>query len=427
MKPLQSPTLPYPFLIWDSSLDPNFLSTDRPFRNLSDLLLGPTDDRAATLPYLQNVMSLCAVDREVLLSGSAFEKFAALAQCLEYLPGHPATAAVDGLLSFLLGDRVALRLATCEELWEVGNDALAGLRPSTLLSGLGVEALALRTRPFTSPEALSFPDTEIKRIFDLSDAAASPRALKKLLLRGLPDPSTDLPFSVFTDRLLASLEEFYEADACALRLALGSSFRFCRNPRKRELDGVAASLLDGKAVGEEGENALATSLLLTLLDAARERGLPVILSVGDGDCREIHALFRHMASHTGLPRILLIGQPASLLPLAEAFAFRTERGFPGILPILPSFPVTGAFSPEETSPAGGAAFPTLAEYARLYPARFLLLPCETVNDPVSLFLCRLRHDSLRQAVNALLPTDPEEAESLAEDIGYANIRNYFSL
>lgn len=342
------------FFSWDNDLPSRAAAENRAYRNIADLLV-------VRSPHTQSAMRLCGVPEDRITGGASdYEKFCALLDCLPLLTGHRQERTVRRILSTVFslspeeGESGMLWKRCCERIRELR------LSPLSLAAALGVETLFLRFSPFDdlvpeSPtagpsEPTGFPSRSLpgaradegsimggflpadeilpdsaplprcRPVFDLGDPCALP-------LDGLDS------LAALIERLSARLDAFLQQGCPAARLML-TDYRYDRNARKNEVDGILRKLRDGLPVSSAERDQFRTSFFLQFSPLPVLRDLPLLLTV-DSDPAPLTALLAQLTRNDPIPEtVLLSPHPQRFLGLIDRFAFSTPAGLPGIVPAV---------------------------------------------------------------------------------------------
>ncbi len=403
-----------PLLLYDTLLTADDLRDDRPYRNAGDLLVR----RAVSN---RDALRLCGAGRSVTEpdgGASDYERFSALCTAFPLLAGHPAANDTAALLKAVFGYGGGLSPFETDPLWQTLNDEIekAALRPSGVLSALGVESLCYRRAPCEHGEMPVCPGVDLYPILDLGTPDG--------FLAGFSGPSSGAAEEAGLDAVFGMLESeilrLTEDGGRTVALALPYGWRFRRNTRRREVDGalrylkkdpetaVGWSVADG--LTPDGLNELRTEFLIRLAGLMSSRSLFLRLEVPDGAVFSgLFSLFRYLHRNGTVPETgFVCRDPLSCLPLLRAFSFRTEKGLPGLIPI--------AEDP--------------AALAGVFPIGASMLFCGEIRDFVSVAGVLRRRETLSVFLSDLgrrEQIDPETLSSLGEDVVYGNIKNRFSI
>jgi hypothetical protein len=259
---------------------------------------------------------------------------------------------------------------------------------------LNIESLCYRCDPLSPLPDAAFGEVDLYPVFDLSEPLATLAQIPSSN-RGLDDA-----IRVLTDRLAA----FMEAGCVSVRIALPQTYCFVRNSRKKEVDDLLHRLTAGERLSTEEENQLLSSLLIGLSYPITEKGLVLLLAT-EAEERELMALYDYLAlNHAVSETLLITARPWEYADLFVRHTTRTAKGLPSLLPISEDF----------------------SALATSFPISAAILPCEKVNDVVSLADGYRLRGRLAQALSTF-DADPDVLVSLAEDVVYGNIKNRFSI
>ena len=384
-----------PLLLYDTPFSLSVLTDNRPYRNIGDLLV-------VRAPSVRQALRLCGTT-EAITNGTAsdYEAFRALCLAAPMLTGHVTMQSITEVLSRLLETEAPLSPYTCDMLWESLSAQIEeqSLRPSEILTAFSVESLGYRVSPLAKHTAPYCPGVDCYRILDLGTA-----------------PSAQIPSSEhtaenlesFLTALLDAINTETSCGAVALHMQLPHRFAFERNSKKMELEEHYRYSRSGKTLSYPKQCELDTAIAIAVASRCAAKRLPLLLTASCHE-QELIALYRYLSLNHAVPETVLYGKtPANLQPFLSAFAFRTERGLPGLLPISRDI---GALAP-------------------YFPLGAAILPCSSFTDPITLGGIVGQREALAETLAILGDTngiDGETLSSLAEDIVYGNVKNRFGI
>ena len=260
------------------------------------------------------------------------------------------------------------------------------------MAALNIPSLNYRLSPLAPLTSLSTEELSLRPLWDLGHA---------------PEATVTHPenhcgsFEKFTSCLKERLTAFQALECPGICLTLPNRYRFIRNSKKQEINNIYLALKDGKKVSDEELWAWQTALAVHVATLAHQENLPVILNTEASE-EELIALYDYLALNRAVPETLF----RSATPYRRftvRFAFRTEKGLPGIVPL--------SDNPE-----------TLSQW---FPIGHSILFSETPRDNVELTEVYQHRRNLAVFLETVEEWD--SLDSLTEDIVYINTLNRFGM
>lgn len=321
--------LSVPIFSWDNNIKPQQITSDSKYRNIGEMLVVHSENA-------QKAMRLCGIGEETV-SGAAsdYEKFRALTETLPLMPGHRVTTVVCEIMKKVFGIPDFLFCGTgssrCENIWRHCNNIIdkESITPLSLAELLGVETMFLRYLPFDVLPAFEKSSVNLYPVFDLGEICS-----ETVLCRLAAKSKDSRTFGDFVSVLSEKLNEFLSKGCKAVRITL-SDYHYERNSRKKEIDSILLKIQSGTSLTKNELYQFSTALSIEAASLIRKKNLCLILQTKQSAPSELVKLYDYLNQNLIVPETLLISsRPESFSDFIDRFAFRTEKGLPGIIPAV---------------------------------------------------------------------------------------------
>lgn len=318
-----------PIFSWDNNIKPQQITSDSKYRNIGEMLVVHSENA-------QKAMRLCGIGEETV-SGAAsdYEKFRALIETLPLMPGHRVTTVVCEIMKKVFGipDFLSYGIGSsrCENIWRHCNNIIdeESITPLSLAELLGVETMFLRYLPFDVLPAFEKSSVNLYPVFDLGEICS-----EAVLCRLAAKSKDSRTFGDFVSILSEKLNEFLSKGCKAVRITL-SDYHYERNSRKKEIDGILLKIQSGTSLTKNDLYQFSTALSIEAASLIRKKNLCLILQTKQSAPSELVKLYDYLKQNLIVPETLLISsRPESFSDFIDLFAFRTEKGLPGIIPAV---------------------------------------------------------------------------------------------